>query len=284
MTRPSYLLRVDLEHVDPPVWRRLRVPGRVTLDELHVVLQEALGWEDRHLYRFRIGGELFADPEWLDVRGQEVHDPEAHVLADLELRPGDELRYVYDFGDGWRHRIRVEGMEPASEDEAERAPAVCVDGTGRCPPEDCGGPSGYREPLAALEDPSHPRHDELARWAGPDFDADAFSPEVANAALLALFEPGGRLATGPGPEVVAKLDEIVEVQLDRTEDEDRVTDPVRSVAEELLLLHCEEDPEAFLRARKSAIWSAGALHAAFQELRRWKRRRERMRTLASRTA
>lgn len=61
-------------------------------------------------------------------------------------------------------------------------------------PEDCGGAPGYAEMLEALDDPSHPEHDGWRDWIGPDFDPEAFSADVANAALLALCEPGGRLA------------------------------------------------------------------------------------------
>jgi hypothetical protein len=47
------------------------------------------------------------------------------------------------------------------------------------PPEDCGGPYGYAEFLAALRNPRHPEHAEMREWAG-DFDPERF--DLARAA------------------------------------------------------------------------------------------------------
>ena len=53
--QPVLQLRIMLEDVHPPVWRRLLVPGSVRLDKLHRVFQAAMGWEDRHLHSFQVG-------------------------------------------------------------------------------------------------------------------------------------------------------------------------------------------------------------------------------------
>ena len=42
-----------------------------------------------------------------------------------------------------------------------------LEGEGRCPPEDVGGPWGYAHFLAAITDPTHERHAELLEWSGP---------------------------------------------------------------------------------------------------------------------
>lgn len=48
---------------------------------------------------------------------------------------------------------------------------MLIEATGRCPPEDVGGPWGYQEFREALVDPAHERHAELAEWWGAkDFD------------------------------------------------------------------------------------------------------------------
>lgn len=44
--------------------------------------------------------------------------------------------------------------------------------TGRCPPEDVGGPSGYDEYLEALADPDHPEHKNMLEWGPADYDPD----------------------------------------------------------------------------------------------------------------
>jgi Plasmid pRiA4b ORF-3-like protein len=63
--------------------------------------------------------------------------------------------YLYDFGDGWEHSVRIERITDA-------VPSIVyprlLDATGRCPPEDVGGPWGYREFLDAIADLNHQEH------------------------------------------------------------------------------------------------------------------------------
>lgn len=307
MPLPDYRIRVELEDVELPVWRLLRVPGSLAFSELHVVLQAAMGWEDRHRYRFELGDEVFVDPRLMEDDPWGALDARRQGLADVDPHGGDELRYVYDFGDDWSHRIRIEEVDHGADADPTEETARCLDGAGRCPPEDCGGPPGYRRMLEALEDPSHPERRRWLRHAGPHFDPGAFSTLAANAALTGLFESGGRLAGGetapaddraprsdpdPGlgsadpdpagetrrlePDVAAALDEVLERLDARDGAEARVDGAVRSVAEDLLLLLVEENPDALPRARKAGTWSAGALHAAFMELRPWRSADERM--------
>lgn len=280
MTLPRHRLHVELRNVEPPVRRVVEVPGHLSQADLHLVLQAAMGWEDRHAWRFEFEDDVFGRPELLDLPGRDVHDAALLGLADLDSRRRDTLRYVYDFGDRWDHTVRVEEVLPAGGPPG--APAQVLDGVGRCPPEDVGGAPAYTEALEALDDPNHPEHERWRARLGADFDPDAFLPDVANAALLALFEPGGRIGSEEvplDPGVADALTKIFHLQDERTEGEARVTETVRGVAEELLILHAEAEGGDFLRARKLATWAAGALHAAFQETRVLHPRRDRM-TLA----
>ena len=90
-----------------------------------------------------------------DVWGEPLLDERA-VRLDEVASAGSSFRYTYDFGDDWVHQVVVEEVLPA--DTGAVAPA-CVDGRRAGPPEDCGGPSGYRELLEVLADPSHPEHE-----------------------------------------------------------------------------------------------------------------------------
>jgi hypothetical protein len=64
--------------------------------------------------------------------------------------------------------------------------AVCLEGANACPPEDCGGTGGYSDLLEALANPAHEGHEQYRRWAGEDFNPDAFDLAAANAALQRL--------------------------------------------------------------------------------------------------
>ena len=99
------------------------------------------------------------------------------------------LRYLYDYGDCWEHTIKVERMAPPEPDVAY--PRL-IEASGRCPPEDVGGPWGYAEMLEALEDPKHERHAETRDWLGEDFDPHAFEPDLLKADVAALAKRWSR--------------------------------------------------------------------------------------------
>lgn len=150
----------------PLVVRHIEVPLSIRLDRLHAALQPALGWTNSHLWEFRSGetGWGIPDKEWGDGP---LDASKFTLLGVMECTGARRLTYLYDFGDGWEHKERVERPVAA-------APGVLyprlVEACGRCPPEDIGGPPGYEEFLEAITDPSHERHEELTKWYDADFD------------------------------------------------------------------------------------------------------------------
>jgi hypothetical protein len=169
-------LRIRLLEVRPPVWRRILVPATITLDRLHGVVQEAMGWSDMHLHEFGRGRERWGDAEIEDDGGRLLDEFDVRLRSIVAA--GDRLRYLYDLGDTWWHEIVIEGEVEGV--PGERYP-LCVDGAGACPPEDCGGLSGYQELLEALARPRSRRHRDLLRWLGGPFDPDEFAVEDVNA-------------------------------------------------------------------------------------------------------
>lgn len=168
-------LFVQLSGVEPPIWRRLVVPGSLTLRELHAVLQFAMGWEDYHLHSFDVAGVLYGDIE--DFDGP-LGDEETFTVGQAAAAV-DQFSYDYDFGDGWTHDIRVEQV---MESVGVGTPHV-IGGARACPPEDCGGPGGYQELLEVLADRRHDDHEQLLEWVGGTFDAEAFDLAEVNANL-----------------------------------------------------------------------------------------------------
>jgi hypothetical protein len=175
-TDRAYQLKITLRDIQPPVWRRIRVPDG-TLDELHDHIQTAMGWTNSHLHHFRRGEQFYGDPELMreNFADLDYKDSTATRLSDLVPAGGKKFRfaYEYDFGDSWWHDIQVEKVE------AGGATAECLAGARACPPEDCGGPWGYADVLDALADPGHERHEELREWLGEPFDPEAFDPAEA---------------------------------------------------------------------------------------------------------
>lgn len=175
----QYQLRVTLIGIDPPVWRRVRVPGDCTLDRLHRILQDLMGWQDAHLHDFCVSGRFYGRllP---DEDAEELLDERAFRLDRL-AKKGTRLRYRYDFGDDWAHEILVERVHAA----VAGAPAVeCLDGARAGPPEDSGGPPGYEMLLRLRTRSEHPGHAEMRERFG-DFDPEAFDRAAVNRRLAA---------------------------------------------------------------------------------------------------
>ncbi len=175
-----YQFRVTLRDVMPPVWRRIQIGENVTLEELHRVLQIALGWQDCHLHEFTIGKRAYGVPDLDDpMSGHTVVDERRTRLSEVGLRVGESFRYLYDFGDGWEHDVLLEAIVMP---EPEGKYPVCLAGERAAPPEDVGGVPGYENYREALRDPAHEEHEDLLAWRGP-FDPEAFSAEQVNRIL-----------------------------------------------------------------------------------------------------
>lgn len=168
-------LKITLDDIEPAVVRRVEVPFNVRLDRLHLVLQAAMGWTNSHLYEIRAGGAGWGTP---DPDGDDMLDAtKARLHRMVEDTGAKTLHYIYDFGDGWDHTIKIERViDPVFGVLYPRL----LDASGRCPPEDVGGPHGYAEALEAIADPSHERHDELKEWMPENFD-----PKIVDIIALA---------------------------------------------------------------------------------------------------
>ena len=173
-------LRIDLEEVDPAIWRRLLVPSGIRLDKLHDIFQVAMGWTDSHLHAFTIGEKRYG-MHLDDFAEGELDEKKFTVLKAI----GKErrFRYEYDFGDDWQHHVLVEDTFTIP---LELSFAVCLGGERSCPPEDCGGSYGYAHLLEAISDPGHEEFDEYIEWVGKDFDPEEFSLATTNAILQKL--------------------------------------------------------------------------------------------------
>jgi hypothetical protein len=173
-----YELKLEMLEVEPLIWRRLLVPGSITLAQLHEVIQTAMGWTNSHLHEFVVGNHSYSDPEF---EIEEAKSEYRYRLAKLAPRVRNTIAYHYDFGDSWEHQIRVERI---IEDDA-RYPGspVCLAGARNCPPEDCGGPWGYENFLKAIGNKSHEEHKELLAWVGGSFDPEHFDLHEVNELL-----------------------------------------------------------------------------------------------------
>lgn len=177
-----YVLKITLEEVEPPVWRRVQVPGSVTLDRLDMVIQKAIGWDNAHLHEFEVGGRRYGQPE-PDEPEYEVEPEWKLTLRGAAPIEGARFHYVYDLGDDWGHEVLVESIQTPA---APFKHPVCLAGERACPPEDSGGAPGYANLLEVLRDRTHPEHRDMLAWAGRGFDPERFDLAAVNRKLKLL--------------------------------------------------------------------------------------------------
>ena len=170
-----YQFKITLKGTSPPIWRRVQVPGDFHLSGLHYIIQTSMGWENIHLFNFTVGDVRYDDSE--ESGDPSVKDASETSISDAFTRKGVKGVYIYDFGDGWKHEVLVESiMDP---DPSIEYP-ICIDGKRRCPPEDCGGVSGYYRLLSILKDLTHEEYDDVVEWVGDDIDPERFDCEDVN--------------------------------------------------------------------------------------------------------
>ncbi|MDA3957894.1 plasmid pRiA4b ORF-3 family protein [Oceanispirochaeta sp.] len=159
-----YTVKMTLTGARPPVWRRLRLPGNCTLDDLHSIIQTAFNWDDEHLHMFSDEHKTrYVSPA--TTREGEEEDEERFMIDDLLTRPRQVLKYTYDFGDDWRVGIVVEKIEEY-DSYTDADDIVCLAGKGNSPPENCGGLPGFRNMIESGMTP----------WGDP-YEPEIFDPE-----------------------------------------------------------------------------------------------------------
>lgn len=174
-------LRIELQKIEPLVWRRIVVSNQWTFGALHNYLQWVLGWQDSHAHEFRVGERCIGPDWWIQEieldGGAQTYQDERRVSIAAVVRElggvGGDFEYHYDMGDGWAHRCIIE-MTPAAWPELELRTPACTAGENACPPEDVGGPHGYAHFLECISDPSHSEYADTLRWVGGVFDPKGF--------------------------------------------------------------------------------------------------------------
>jgi hypothetical protein len=178
-----YRLKVTLRDSKPPIWRRIEVPGTITLAKLHRILQVAMGWTNSHLHSFKIGQTYYQEPDPnFDPMFSTAAEKNEKRFKLQQVAPREKMKflYTYDFGDDWEHEILVEKILPMTEEN--RQPR-CLKGVKACPPEDIGGIWGYYDFLEILKNPQHPDHEDMMEWIGGSFDPEEFDLDLVNEQL-----------------------------------------------------------------------------------------------------
>jgi hypothetical protein len=161
-----YQFKVTLKDIEPPIWRRVQVPAKYSFWDLHVAIQDAMGWLDYHLHAFRIHRPHKSKMIEIGIPDDEVADnvvlPGWDIpISDYFTEPGKAASYEYDFGDGWEHEVLIEGI--LLKKKGSKYPR-CIAGERACPPEDCGSVPGYYRLLDIIRNPNHDEYQETIDW------------------------------------------------------------------------------------------------------------------------
>lgn len=201
-----YEFRLLLLEVAPPIWRSIQVPETYSFWDLHVALQDSMGWLDYHLHLFRLTKPVTGEVVQIGIPDDDAFEGDEPVLPGWDIpiatyfsRPGVVAQYDYDFGDGWEHELTLEAILPRQ--RSEKYP-LCLGGARACPPEDCGGVGGYENLVTVIQTPTHEEYESTLQWLGGRFDPEKFDPrgvtfdDPARRYELAFDEPLRRSRRG----------------------------------------------------------------------------------------
>src|SRR3989338_1031128 len=179
-----YQLKVTINHTSPSIWRRMHISSDCTFFDLHVAIQNAMGWTDSHLHSFSMiqrGTARAISIEYPNPEREPFQEPALDETKEkIAAYFGKQVKqciYTYYFGDNCDHAILLEKVMVAKPGAIY---PQCVAGKNACPPEDCGGIGGYENLQIILRDPKHPEHEDMREWLGlaqgGTFDPTDFDP------------------------------------------------------------------------------------------------------------
>ena len=173
-----FQFRVALKGITPTIWRRIQVSGKYSFWDLHVAIQDSMGWLDYHLHMFVIKNPKNGQVEKIGIPDDDPFAYEFPVLPGWEIsiseyyeKIGDSAEYEYDFGDEWKHEVVLEKI--LARGKGIKLPK-CLAGERTCPPEDCGGTWGYERLLKTISDSSDDEYQSMIEWLGGEYDPDYF--------------------------------------------------------------------------------------------------------------
>jgi len=179
-TRPVLQFKITLQGIVPSIWRRIQISDLCSFWDLHVAIQDAMGWLDCHLHHFEMNHSIEKGKEHMGIPDDDGFDDVLKTLPGWDYRVKDYLIinkqfiYEYDYGDGWIHLIEFEGEYPKQDNIKY---PVCLDGERACPPEDVGGIPGYEHLIEVINKPKHPERKEILEWVGGSYDPNHFDPK-----------------------------------------------------------------------------------------------------------
>lgn len=174
-----FQFKIELLEIIPLIWRRILVPADYNFWDLHVAIQDSMGWFDSHLHHFEIRGKGKRKETRIGIPDFDRMDDLEEVYPGWEIPVftydlGVEAKYLYDYGDFWMHNIKLEGY--IYREKGIKYP-ICIGGDRACPPEDCGSVSGYYNVIETLSNPENDDYEEMKTWVGENWNPEKFNKD-----------------------------------------------------------------------------------------------------------
>ncbi len=192
--------KISLLDISPTIWRRIQVPLKYSFWDLHVAIQDSMGWLDCHLHKFTFNKRISPDEVEIGIPDDEMFEEmndriilpgwETKIIEYL-IKPGDKSLYEYDFGDCWEHEIILEDILTK---EIKAKYPRCIAGERACPPEDCGSVTGYYHLLDVLNDTKHKEYKDIIGWLkGHHKNYHPYNPNNFDPGKVIFDNPSKRL-------------------------------------------------------------------------------------------
>src|SRR5690554_194273 len=192
----AHKLKTVLKDTEPKITRTVIVPEKFNFNDLHIVIQCVMNWNDSHLYQFNLSAPYASDSIRLKneesnlfgFQRNKQYDAKKIHLSDFFNGQKKNMNYIYDFGDDWIHTITV--LKKPNE---EVLYPKCIKGENAAPIEDCGGVWGFYELLEIISKKRKTAEDkEMLEWAripkGKSYeDIYAFDIDEVNQRLIDAF-------------------------------------------------------------------------------------------------
>jgi hypothetical protein len=182
LSNQVFQFKIELQEISSAIWRRILVPADYNFWDLHVAVQDSMGWKDCHLHHFEIRGKGKRNEVHIGIPDFDRNEDLQEVYPGWEIPVfvyfndlGIEAKYLYDYGDSWIHTVKLEGYLYK---EKEIKYPICIGGERACPPEDCGGASGYENIIETLSDPANDNYENVKTWIGNDWHPEWFYKDL----------------------------------------------------------------------------------------------------------
>ncbi|MBT3464336.1 plasmid pRiA4b ORF-3 family protein [archaeon] len=179
-----FQFKITLKGITPAIYRKIQIVNSCTFWDLHVAIQDSMGWLDYHLHNFEVLNPITNALENITICSEDDEKLSSEKkVKDYIDKNNNKMLYLYDFGDCWEHNIKLEKI---LNKENKKYP-ICIDGKRCCPPEDVGGIYGYKNFLTILKNPNHPEYPKTIEWSGE------FNPEYFDIQNVKFDNPKTRL-------------------------------------------------------------------------------------------